>query len=141
MAGVFIMVNGNDTTAGSVLGPELLGRLLDRHAAALELYARQLCDYPDDVVQEALIELAGQRVCPTTPWRGFIAWRRDCRAGCRRSREPTSNAIPNHCGQAPFSTAASLLRMSGRQTDRRPNLTHSLPQGFVEKNRRSDGDV
>jgi RNA polymerase sigma factor (sigma-70 family) len=54
------MVNGNDSNAGDAVGPEFLGRLLDRHAAALELYARQLCDCSEDVVQEALIELVGQ---------------------------------------------------------------------------------
>jgi RNA polymerase sigma-70 factor (ECF subfamily) len=64
------MVNGNDSTAGSALGPEFLGRLLDRHAAALELYARQLCGCPEDVVQEALIELVGQPRVPDN----VVAW-------------------------------------------------------------------
>ena len=64
------MVNGNDSTADSALGPEFLGRLLDRHAAALELYARQLCDCPEDVVQEALIELVGQPRVPDDA----VAW-------------------------------------------------------------------
>lgn len=40
--------------------PELLGSLIDRLAAALELYARQWCDTPEDVVQEAFVKLAGQ---------------------------------------------------------------------------------
>jgi RNA polymerase sigma factor (sigma-70 family) len=57
------MVNGTDFNAGGAVGPELLGRLFDRHAAALELYARQLCDCAEDVVQEALIEFARQP-CP-----------------------------------------------------------------------------
>ena len=34
-----------------------ISQLLDRHGAALVLYARQWCDAPDDVVQEALIAL------------------------------------------------------------------------------------
>jgi DNA-directed RNA polymerase specialized sigma24 family protein len=38
--------------------PEQLGRVIDRHADALELYARQLCNCAEDVVQEAFIELA-----------------------------------------------------------------------------------
>ena len=37
---------------------EQLGGLIDRHAAALELYARQWCDAPEDVVQEAFVKLA-----------------------------------------------------------------------------------
>jgi RNA polymerase sigma-70 factor (ECF subfamily) len=52
------------------MGPELLGRLVDEHAAALALYARQWCAAPEDVVQEAFIKLAGQRLPPAevVPW-------------------------------------------------------------------------
>jgi RNA polymerase sigma-70 factor (ECF subfamily) len=46
---------------------ELLGRLLDEHAAALELYARQWCDVPEDVVQDAFLKLASQRKLPDRP--------------------------------------------------------------------------
>ncbi|WP_020465885.1 RNA polymerase sigma factor [Singulisphaera acidiphila] len=38
-----------------------LGRLIDRLAGPLELYARQWCDTPEDVVQEAFMKLASQR--------------------------------------------------------------------------------
>jgi RNA polymerase sigma-70 factor (ECF subfamily) len=44
-----------------------LGRLVDRHAAALELYARQWCETPEDVVQEAFLKLASQRSLPANP--------------------------------------------------------------------------
>jgi RNA polymerase sigma factor (sigma-70 family) len=47
--------------------PELLGRLVDEHAAVLSLYARQWCDAPEDVVQEAFIKLAGQKRQPDNP--------------------------------------------------------------------------
>jgi RNA polymerase sigma factor (sigma-70 family) len=50
--------------------PELIGHLLDRYAAALELFARQWCDCPDDVVQESLIQLSGQLPMPDNP----VAW-------------------------------------------------------------------
>ncbi len=43
-----------------VMGPELLGRLVDAHAAALVLYARQWCAAPEDVVQEAFLKLVRQ---------------------------------------------------------------------------------
>jgi RNA polymerase sigma factor (sigma-70 family) len=46
------------------MGPELLARLVDEHAAALVLYARQWCSAPEDVVQEAFVKLAGQRRAP-----------------------------------------------------------------------------
>jgi RNA polymerase sigma-70 factor (ECF subfamily) len=68
-------VNANDHNAsgptdGPAVGPELLAWLLRRHAAALELYARQICECPEDVVQESLIGLAGQ----STPPADVVAW-------------------------------------------------------------------
>jgi RNA polymerase sigma factor (sigma-70 family) len=53
-----------------VMGPELLGRLLDSRAAALTLYARQWCAAPEDVVQEAFVRLAALRSPPDEP----VAW-------------------------------------------------------------------
>jgi RNA polymerase sigma factor (sigma-70 family) len=52
------------------VGPELLGRLVNEHAAALTLYARQWCIAPEDVVQEAFIKLLAQRRPPDNlvPW-------------------------------------------------------------------------
>jgi RNA polymerase sigma-70 factor (ECF subfamily) len=52
------------------MGPELLARLVDRHAAALVLYARQWCAVPEDVVQEAFLKLVSQRQPPDNP----VAW-------------------------------------------------------------------
>jgi RNA polymerase sigma-70 factor (ECF subfamily) len=46
---------------------EQLGRLIDQHAAALELYARQRCETAEDVVQEAFLKLAEQRAMPANP--------------------------------------------------------------------------
>jgi RNA polymerase sigma-70 factor (ECF subfamily) len=51
----------------SQLDPDSLARLLDRHGAALVLYARQWCAAAEDVVQEAFIRLAGQPVAPQEP--------------------------------------------------------------------------
>ncbi len=48
-------------------GPELLGQLLDRHGAALVLFARQWCNTPDDAVQEAFVQLARQLEVPRDP--------------------------------------------------------------------------
>ncbi len=44
-----------------------LGGLVDRYAAALELYARQWCYAPEDVVQEAFLKLVAQRPRPDQP--------------------------------------------------------------------------
>jgi RNA polymerase sigma factor (sigma-70 family) len=57
-------------TAMSTPGPEFLGRMLDEYAAALTLFARQWCNSPDDVVQEAFLQLARQTECP----RDAAAW-------------------------------------------------------------------
>jgi RNA polymerase sigma factor (sigma-70 family) len=46
------------------MSPEALGRLVDQHAAALVLYARQWCAAPEDVVQEAFIKLSTTRPDP-----------------------------------------------------------------------------
>ena len=44
-----------------VADQELLSRLLDEHGAALVLYAQQWSRSPEDVVQEAFIQLMRQR--------------------------------------------------------------------------------
>jgi RNA polymerase sigma factor (sigma-70 family) len=52
------------------IGPELLARLFDAHAAALVLYARQWTHAPEDIVQDAFVKLARQWVRPrrVVPW-------------------------------------------------------------------------
>ena len=47
------------------MDPDALGKLLDRHALALVLYARQFCASPEDVVQTALLKLVRLRIPPT----------------------------------------------------------------------------
>jgi RNA polymerase sigma-70 factor (ECF subfamily) len=47
-----------------------LGCLLDKHAAALELYARQWCETPEDVVQEAFLKLVRLPEMPQSP----VSW-------------------------------------------------------------------
>jgi RNA polymerase sigma factor (sigma-70 family) len=52
------------------MGPEQLAALVDRHAAALTLYARQWCATPEDVVQTAFLKLVRQ----TTPPDNIVPW-------------------------------------------------------------------
>lgn len=47
--------------------PERLGALLDRLGPGLALFARQWCDCPEDVVQEAFLALASRRDEPAVP--------------------------------------------------------------------------
>lgn len=49
------------------MGHELLASLVREHARALTLFARQWCQVPEDVVQEAFIKLAGLGVVPERP--------------------------------------------------------------------------
>jgi RNA polymerase sigma-70 factor (ECF subfamily) len=63
---------GREGAAGvkKMMGPDELGRVIDRHAAALTLYARQWCAAPEDVVQDAFLQLARQKEAP----RDVPAW-------------------------------------------------------------------
>ncbi len=93
---------------------ELLGHLLDRHSAALELYARQWCETPEDVVQEAFLKLAGQGTSPSHPaaWlfrvvrNGAIA---AGRSAMRRRRHEARAAI----GATPWFEPARLAGEGG----------------------------
>jgi RNA polymerase sigma factor (sigma-70 family) len=75
------------------IGPDILGRLFDEYAGALVLFARQWCDAPDDIVQDAFVALARQEAVPerVAPWlyrvvrNGAIAAARQSRR--RRRRE------------------------------------------------------
>jgi RNA polymerase sigma-70 factor (ECF subfamily) len=46
------------------ISPEAVTRLWDEHSAALVLYARQWCESPEDVVQEAFLVLTRQAAAP-----------------------------------------------------------------------------
>jgi len=80
-----------------MLTPERLARLLDDHAAALELYAAQWAESPADVVQEAFIKLMQQSPPPAhvLPWlyrvvrNGAIS---SARSSSRRARHEQSAA-------------------------------------------------
>lgn len=77
--------------------PEVLERLLDEHAAALELFASQWTAAPEDCVQEAFIQLVKQRRTPDriVPWlfrvvrNGAISQQR---AASRRRRHESAAA-------------------------------------------------
>jgi RNA polymerase sigma factor (sigma-70 family) len=53
-----------------MMDPTVLGQLVDEHAAALELYARQWSPAPEDVVQEAFVKLVTQSRMP----RNVVSW-------------------------------------------------------------------
>lgn len=49
------------------MSPSELARLIDTQAPALTLYARQWCETPEDVVQQAFLDLVTQRCPPRDP--------------------------------------------------------------------------
>jgi RNA polymerase sigma-70 factor (ECF subfamily) len=52
------------------MSPQELAKLIDGHASALVLFARQWCGVPEDVVNGAFLKLAEQRSVPADP----VAW-------------------------------------------------------------------
>jgi DNA-directed RNA polymerase specialized sigma24 family protein len=48
-----------------MMGPTEFAQLVDAHGPALQLYARQWCDVPEDVVQDAFVKLFTARERPT----------------------------------------------------------------------------
>ncbi len=94
------------------VGPELIARLVDQHGAALVLYAQQWCQTPEDVVQEALLQLMRQAKVP----RNVVGWlyrvvRNEAisasRSGQRRSRREAAVA---HRGE-PWFDASEAERL------------------------------
>ncbi len=80
------------------IGPEELSQLLDEHGRGLVLYARQWCDTPEDVVQDALVLLVRQSVRPEN----VVAW----------------------LYQVVRNGAISALRSAGRRTRREAAVAH-----------------
>lgn len=72
LSGDIIASDGSSVGTGESINvqridTEALQKLIDSHGAALILYARQLCNAPDDALQEALIELLRQNPVPDYP--------------------------------------------------------------------------
>jgi RNA polymerase sigma factor (sigma-70 family) len=82
-------------------------RLWDRHSAALVLYARQWCNAPEDVVQEAFLLLVRQTAAPENPtgWIYRVVRNRAMnalRSSGRKTRHETAAA---HRGEPWFESA------------------------------------
>ncbi len=86
------------------IGPELLARLFDEHAAALVLYARQWVLAPEDVVQDAFVKLARQWVRPrrVVPWLYRVV-RNEAIATARSARRRTRREARASTTEACFS--------------------------------------
>ncbi|MBC8352633.1 MAG: sigma-70 family RNA polymerase sigma factor [Planctomycetes bacterium] len=78
--------------------PELLSRLLDEYGAALELFASQWTETPDDCVQEAFLQLVRQSKPPEqiVPWLFRVVRNRAIslrRSSQRRQRHESAAAM------------------------------------------------
>lgn len=76
---------------GNWVSADWLSGVLNQHAAALELFAAQWSDTPEDCVQEAIIDLVRQPACPnnTAAWLFHAVRMRAinaCRSTTRRRR-------------------------------------------------------
>lgn len=76
---------------------EWLRHVIDRHAPALELYARQWVRNPEDIVQEAMIQLVQQKSRPDNPaaWLFRVVRNRAisaARSAARRQRHESTAA-------------------------------------------------
>ena len=94
--GDLFMMDSNDSNPAASFSPDRLAGLLDRHARALELFARQYCGCPQDVVQEALIALCGLAIPPddAVAWLYTVARRKaiDAARSERRRRHHENRA-------------------------------------------------
>ncbi|HMF13447.1 MAG TPA: sigma-70 family RNA polymerase sigma factor [Gemmataceae bacterium] len=124
-----------------MMGPELLGRLVDEHAAALVLYARQWCAAPEDVVQDAFLKLVVLKPPPEepVPWlfkvvrNGAISSTRSARRRQRHETEASSRLpawfVPTE--GAGLDVAAATTALQGLPEEQREIIVAHLWGGLT----------
>ena len=104
--------------------PRLLANLLRKHGAALVLFAQQWCRTPEDVVQEAFLQLIGQ----SPPPRNVVGWLYQVvrngainatRSATRRQRHESTAAEDNELW---FESSAEQLLDARAATDAMKDL-------------------
>jgi RNA polymerase sigma factor (sigma-70 family) len=119
---------GGPVSSIQVMTPTEIAKLIDAHLAPLVLYARQWCDVPEDIVQEAFIKLVRQ----TRPPEDSLAWLyRVVRNGAldqakmarRRQRRESAAARPVRWFVEPevegLDAEAAVAALEGLASDRR----------------------
>ena len=96
-----------------MMAPEELGRLIDDHAAALVLFARQWCGTPEDVVQDALVRLAGRS--PTPP--NAVAWLFTVGASSAMTAARSDRRRRNHESKVAASSRSWFVPTEGQGLD------------------------
>lgn len=91
----------------NILTPESVTRLWDEHRSALVLYARQWCNTPEDVVQEAFLLLVRQAVAPENPvnWLYRVVRNRAMNAARSRGRQSRRETAAASRGEPWFTSA------------------------------------
>jgi RNA polymerase sigma factor (sigma-70 family) len=90
--------------------PVWLAQLLEDHGRALVLYARQWCDCPEDVVQQALLDLVRQRQQP----QHIVAWlfraaRNGAISASRQQRRRRQREIATATSETVFETGGAQI--------------------------------
>ena len=86
------------------ISQELLSKVLDEHGPALVLYARQWCDCPEDVVQEAFVSLLRQprEIKNLIGWLYRVVRNGAINASRKASRRSRHEATAAHLGEPWF---------------------------------------
>jgi RNA polymerase sigma-70 factor (ECF subfamily) len=122
------------------MGPHEIGSLLDAHAPALVLYARQWCAAPEDVVQDAFVKLVRLRPAPqqVVPWLYRVvrnAALDATRSARRRLRHESAAARPEpwfaEAGGEGLDAAAAADALAGLQPDQREPIVAHLWGGLT----------
>jgi RNA polymerase sigma factor (sigma-70 family) len=101
----------------SILSPQAVTRLWDERRNALVLYARQWCDAPEDVVQEAFLLLVRQVATPENPVGWLYRVVRNRAINAARSRGRQSRRETAACGQPWFEPAEGERLDAAAATD------------------------
>ncbi len=129
--------------------PAWLAELLAEHGRSLVLYARQWCDCPEDVVQEALVELFAQRRRPerVAAWlfrvvrNGAISAGRSAQRRVRREQgAAASEAWFDSAATAIDAAAASAARGDTCAGTARSGGGQNLGRVDIRGNRGADGN-
>ena len=86
---------------------ESLKRLLDENLSGLVLYARQWCDTPEDVVQDAFVAIMQESQSPDNPaaWLYRAVRNKALNAGRSSRRRARHEAVAAHRGDACFAAS------------------------------------
>jgi len=106
----------------SAVEPELLERLLARHGAALELFAAQWVDNPEDCVQEAFVALARQEKVPDDA----VAWL------YRVVRNRAISAARSASRRRKYETATAETKLTWFATENDPGHAEMISEALKE---------